>query len=137
MPPSLGVGVSIDPMPQLTLSADAVRVRYSAMMHDQRDIFPQGSEIGYPDVTELHAGAEYRAGGIALRAGWWRDPAHALAMQNGIVPPPPFHYASLLENESENHVTAGIGVGTKTRFDASIDRASRSTRLALGMSTTF
>jgi hypothetical protein len=136
-PPSMGAGVSIDPLPNLTLAADAVRVRYSAMMHDHRSVFPQGSELGYPDVTELHAGAEYRLGGMALRAGWWRDPAHSLAIRNGILPPPPFEYAATIVDESENHLTAGIGFGTKTRFDASIDRGTRSTRVALGVSTTF
>jgi len=136
-PPSLGIGVSIDPLPRLTLSADAVRVRYSVMMHDRRNVFPQGSEIGYPDVTELHAGGEYRVGAIALRAGWWRDPAHALAIRNGITPPAPVQYIPAILDSSENHLTAGIGIGTKTRFDASIDRGARSTRLALGVSTTF
>jgi len=32
----------------------------------------------YPDVTEFHAGVEYRIGSVALRGGWWRDPAHGL-----------------------------------------------------------
>ncbi|HEX2121105.1 MAG TPA: hypothetical protein VHL59_05620 [Thermoanaerobaculia bacterium] len=136
-PPSLGVGVSISPLPRLTLAADAVRVRYSAMMHDRRNVFPQGSDLGFPDVTELHAGAEYRIGSVALRGGWWRDPAHALAIRNGVTPPPPFHFLPALVDSSENHLTAGIGFGGKTRFDASIDRGERSTRVALEISTSF
>jgi hypothetical protein len=136
-PPSLGVGVSVTPLPRLTLAADAVRVQYSAMMHDRRNVFPQGSVIGFPDVTELHAGAEYRIGSVALRGGWWRDPAHALEIRNGVLPPPPFHYLPALAGSPENHLTAGIGFGGKTRFDASIDRGERSTRVALEVSTSF
>ncbi len=136
-PPSFGAGISIDPLPQLTIAADAMRVRYSTMMHGQRNINPALSELGYPDVTELHAGAEYRAGGIALRAGWWRDPAHALATFNGILPPPPFSNIAAILESSESHVTAGIGVGTKTRFDASVDRSKSSTRVGFGVSTKF
>lgn len=136
-PPSLGVGVSFDPLPQLTLSADAVRVEYSRMMHDRRSTFPQGSEIGFSDVTELHAGAEYRTGKVALRAGWWRDPAHALAVRNGIEPPPPLEYVLAIVDADEDHVTAGIGYGEKVRFDAAVDRGKYSTRVALGVSTTF
>ena len=107
------------------------------MMHGNRNVFPQQSELGYPDVTELHAGAEYRAGKYALRAGWWRDPAHALAIRNGVMPPPPFHYLVAADDPTENHVTAGLSYGEKTRFDASIDRGSRSTRVAFGVSTAF
>ena len=136
-PPSLGVGVSFDPLPQLTLSADAVRVEYSRMMHDRRSTFPQQSELGFPDVTELHAGAEYRTGKVALRAGWWRDPAHALAILNGVEPPPPFDYVQAIVDSDEDHVTAGIGYGERVRFDAAVDRGARSTRVALGVSTTF
>lgn len=136
-PASIGAGISIDPLPQLTIAADALRVNYSAMMHDQRSTFPQGSQLGYPDVTELHAGAEYRLGGVALRAGWWRDPAHALEVRNGIQPPPPFTAIAGILDTTENHVTAGIGFGTKMRFDASIDRSLRTTRLGFGVTTTF
>ena len=136
-PASMSAGLSFDPLPQLTIAADAVRVSYSEMMHSGRNVLPQGAEIGYPDVTELHAGAEYRAGKYALRAGWWRDPAHGLVSLNGIILPPPFHYLPTIVSSTEDHVTAGIGFGTKTRFDASIDRGSRSTRVAFGVSSAF
>jgi hypothetical protein len=136
-PSSIGAGIAIDALPSLTLSADAVRVDYSEMMHDRRNVFPQASSIGYPDVTELHAGAEYRFGKVAVRGGWWRDPAHALSVQNGITPPPPFHYITAIVDQSENHLTAGLGFGGKTRFDAAIDRSPRSTQISLGVSSTF
>lgn len=136
-PASLAAGISVDPLPQLTLTADAVRVRYSEMMHDRRSYFPQDSVVGYPDVTELHAGAEWRAGRLALRAGWWRDPAHGFTSLNGITPPPPTNIAPVLFDATEDHVTAGIGYGDKTRFDASIDRGSHSTRVSFGISSAF
>ena len=136
-PPSAGIGVSFDPVKNLTLAIDAVRVQYSEMMHDRRNVFPQGSELGYADVDEIHVGAEYRSGPFALRAGWWRDPAHALALRNTIGPPPPFHYAQGIVDDDDDHVTAGIGFGSRTRLDASVDRSSRTTQVALGISTTF
>lgn len=136
-PPSLGAGIAIQPLPRLTFTADAIRVRYSEMMHEGRNVFPQGADLGYPDVTELHAGAEVRLGRVALRGGWWHDPAHALTTKNGILPPPPFTQIAGIVNEAENHVTAGLGIGTRNRLDASIDRGSRSTRVSLGVTTTF
>jgi hypothetical protein len=136
-PSSIGAGIAIDPLPQFTLAADAVRVRYSEMMHDQRGLFLDGTNIGYPDVTELHAGAEYRVGGVALRAGWWRDPAHALTNQNGAFPRAPFEYLYTILDSTENHMTAGIGIGSKTRFDASIDHSARTTQVAFAVGSSF
>jgi hypothetical protein len=136
-PSSASVGLSFDPIPQLTLATDVVRIQYSEMMHDHRALFPGPSEIGYRDATELHAGAEYRRGTVALRAGWWRDPAHALSILNGVSGPPPFQYIAAIVDSDEDHLTAGIGVGVKTRFDASVDRGSRGMQLALGVSTKF
>jgi hypothetical protein len=136
-PSTIAVGISVDPIPQVTLAADAVRVNYSEMMHGKRALFPQGSELGYADVTEFHAGAEYRVGTVALRAGWWRDPAHALAIRNGVVPPIPFDYVAAIVDSDEDHVTAGVGFGDKTKLNAAIDRGSHSTQLSLGVSTTF
>ncbi|HVR40960.1 MAG TPA: hypothetical protein VMU84_17845 [Thermoanaerobaculia bacterium] len=136
-PSTLRGNVAIDVLPQLTLAADVVRVAYSEMVHSRRDLFPQGAELGYEDATELHAGAEYRIGNVAMRTGWWRDPAHALTSLNGLDAPPPFTIAAGIINEAENHVTAGIGFGGKTRFDAAIDRGSRSTNVVMGVTTTF
>lgn len=136
-PASLGAGIAIEALPNLTIAADARRVEYSAMMHDRRALNPDQSVIGYSDVTEVHAGGEYRSGRLALRAGWWRDPAHALSIRNGIEPPTPLHYIAAIDDADEDHLTAGIGYGEKTRLEAAVDRSDRSTRVLFGVSTTF
>lgn len=135
-PPTAGFGLSFDPIPQLTLAADVVRVQYSAMMHGGRNFVLPDTQIGYPDVTEWHAGAEYRLGTVSLRAGWWRDPDHALSVSSGPLLPP-LQYVAAIVHSDEDHLTAGLGIGGKTRLDASVDRSARSTRLALGVSTKF
>jgi hypothetical protein len=137
-PSSLRGGVLVDVLPRLTVAADAVRVNYSEMNHAARSTFPDQSELGYADVTELRAGLEYRLGGIALRAGWWRDPAHSFAVLNGITPPGALAAVAAIVDEDEDHVTAGLGIGRgAVRLDASVDRGSRSTRAAVGVTTRF
>ena len=128
-------GVAIDAASNLTLAADAVRIRYSRLTRGRfNDVVPFDG-MNYPDVMELHAGAEYRIGSVAVRGGWWRDPAHGLEpigrwdSTNAQL--------SLLENRSENHVTAGFSAGTRTRLDAAIDRGSRSTRVIVGVGATY
>ena len=112
----------------ITIAADAVRVRYSEM----ENAWVTRYEI--PDVTELHAGAELRIPSrvpVAIRAGWWRDPAHRLR-------------ATALENfalldEDENHLTAGIGIGLgeSLRLDAAIGRSEHTTRASVGVGAKF
>src|SRR6185369_9754123 len=80
IPDLAGVGVSVRPIPVLTINADAVHVKYSNLT----DAFVSTSlgirdVAGYkaPDVTELHLGGEYFFSTkvpFALRAGAWRDP---------------------------------------------------------------
>lgn len=142
-PSSYAAGLAFDVTPRLTVTADAVRVNYSDMTREISAEF-QSAPMGWtshsmPDVTELRAGAEYRLATrvpVALRAGWWSDPAHRLrATGHGV------HYAALsnllLLDADENHVTAGIGVGDRVRVDAAIDRSERTTRASVALATTF
>ncbi len=124
-------GVAVDATPDFTISADAARVQYAGMMHEQRSV---SLAVTYPNVTELRAGAEYRIGAVALRGGWWHDPSHNLVWQGE---PPSGFSRQLPPAEDRNHVTAGIGVGRRVRVEAAIDRAPHSSRASLGLSSSF
>jgi long-subunit fatty acid transport protein len=96
VPDFYGVGVSVRPNAFLHINADVVRVTYSKMSRD----FVEFSEIStacesqsrakayrVPDGREYHLGIRYvaarrndflRRHPLTLRAGAWREPAHAL-----------------------------------------------------------
>ena len=81
-PSSIALGVAADVRPNLTVAADAVRVRYNEM--EGGSPLTVAGSYEFPDVTELHAGAELRLATrvpVALRAGWWRDPTHPHTLQ--------------------------------------------------------
>lgn len=144
-PSSFAGGLSAELTSRLTFAADAVRVRYSEMA--QRPDIVIGTEapvVGYifyeaPDVTELHGGLEYRLPTrlpVALRAGWWHDPAHR-ARATGASGISESINAIMLRDADENHVTAGIGVGDRVRLDAAFDRSENTTRASIALSSTF
>lgn len=142
-PSSYAAGLAFDVTPRLTVAADAVRVRYSDMTREtaiEYQTAPAGwTTYAMPDVTELRAGAEYRLATrvpVALRAGWWSDPAHRLRVTGRGVSFAALSNLLLLDAD-ENHVTAGIGVGDRVRVDAAIDRSERTTRASVALATTF
>jgi hypothetical protein len=136
-PASMRAGVALDATKNLTLAADLVRIGYSSMMHGDRRLVD--TNLYYPDVTELHAGAEWRVSpSLALRAGWWKDPAHHLSFHGS--GPLPLMYAEVLgiQEGAEKHVTAGAGLGSgRLRLNAAIDHGDRSTSTSMGIATTF
>ncbi len=80
-----GIGISVRPIPVLTINADAVRVKYSNLVDDFTSINSTVRQLSKPyaanDVTELHLGGEYFFATkipFAVRAGAWRDPAHSI-----------------------------------------------------------
>jgi long-subunit fatty acid transport protein len=89
LPDRAGGGIAVRVTDQGRVSLDIVRVRYSRLSEQFEDAYslsPADSQAGlysYPDVTEIHIGAEYAIvlgnTSIVLRGGWWRDPAHSLA----------------------------------------------------------
>jgi len=100
MPDAIRASITVAPLDALVLVAEAVRRNYGA----------QGDHLR--DVTELHAGAEYRYGTVAVRGGWWRDPArHDIAMFPGSI--------------ALDHYTVGAGfdVAENARFDVAVDHA--------------
>jgi hypothetical protein len=139
-PSSLGAGASWSASRNVTLAADAVRVHYAEMTPGATFVIVAVG--GVPpvvmhDATELHAGAEYRVTPlVALRAGWWRDPAHGPVALGG--PYDQITQAALQPDADENHVTAGVGIGSeRLRFDAAYDHGERTRRASVGVATTF
>lgn len=85
IPDVAGIGFSVRPVPSLTINLDAVHVTYSNLVDDFRSTGSGTVFLEQPfdskDVTEFHVGGEYffpTKIPFALRAGWWRDPAHAM-----------------------------------------------------------
>lgn len=143
-PSSYAAGLAYELAPNVTLAADAVRVRYSEMTPRMALNFT-GTPVApivyaIPDVTELRAGAEWRLGTrvpVALRGGWWREPAHRVRAAGGPAGSAALLNEILLVDADENHVTAGFGIGDRVRLDAAVDRSERTTRASVGVAATF
>jgi long-subunit fatty acid transport protein len=131
IPDVAGLGISVRPIPTLTINADAVRVTYSNLVDDfvsinsaVRALNEQPFEAN--DVTELHVGAEYfftTKVPIALRAGYWRDPKHSIEWA-GPLNHPQFIAASMLypEGEDQDHMSIGAGIAwPRFQIDAAYD----------------
>jgi long-subunit fatty acid transport protein len=133
MPDVYGAGVSFRPIPVLTLNADAVHVTYSHLVDHFISISAAIRELDHAytakDVTELHVGGEYFFAmkvPFALRAGFWRDPAHSIefhapltsvdAVANAILYP---------KGQSQNHVSVGGGFAwPRFQIDFAYDRSN-------------
>lgn len=130
IPDIAGIGVSFRPIPVLTINADAVRVTYSNLVDDFVALSDEVNALEKPfaadDVVELRLGAEYFFATklpFALRAGYWRDPAHSI-YYNG----PLDHFNRVAEavlypkGEDQNHFTIGAGLAwPRFQIDAAYD----------------
>jgi long-chain fatty acid transport protein len=146
IPDTAGIGVSFRPLPVLTINADAVRVKYSNLTDDfvasVADVRDLENPFRASDVTEIHVGAEYffpTKIPVAIRAGWWRDPAHSIEFR-GPVNRPDFIAEALLfpKGESQNHVSIGAGLAwPRFQIDAAYDSSDTYKVASLSMVTRF
>ncbi|PYQ30569.1 MAG: hypothetical protein DMF56_07095 [Acidobacteria bacterium] len=147
IPDIMGVGVSFRPIPVLTINADAVHVKYSnltddfvASVADVRSL--QGDPFQADDVTELRLGAEYFFATkipVAIRAGFWRDPAHSVTWK-GPVNRADFIAEALLfpKGEAQNHVSVGAGLAwPRFQIDAAYDSSDTFKVASLSMVARF
>ena len=131
IPDVMGLGVSVRPLPVLTVNVDAVHVKYSnlvddfvASVADVRDLTED--PFVAEDVIELHVGAEYvftTKIPIAIRGGFWRDPAHTVEWR-GPLTRPDFIAESMLypKGEDQNHFSIGAGLAwPRFQIDAAYD----------------
>lgn len=130
VPDVYGLGVSFRPIPVLTVNLDAVHVGYSNLVDDfvatNADVRGIDTPFKANDVTELHVGGEYFFSTkipFALRAGYWRDPAHTVVYNGPLNQPEGVAEAILFpERESANHYSIGAGLAwPKFQVDAAYD----------------
>jgi len=111
LPDAWRAGASFAATERLRLVAEGVRRHYTKLADDPYTVLGHAGRAPYNDVTELHAGVEYRLRSVALRAGWWRDPSRF-----DIVP----NYG-----QTVTHYTFGAGIGVgRARLDLAYDYAS-------------
>lgn len=116
-PDIAGIGISLRPIPVLTVNIDAVHVKYSNLVDDFVSAVPEVRAIGNPfkaeDVTEIHIGAEYFFASkipFALRGGIWRDPKHSIEW-DGPLNHPNFIAEAMLYPEGKDQTHYSIGGG--------------------------
>jgi long-subunit fatty acid transport protein len=146
IPDVYGAGVAVRPVPTLTITADAVRVTYSNLVDDfvsiNADVRALDKAYRASDVTELHLGAEYfftMKLPLAVRAGFWRDPAHSVEFRGPMTTPSAVATAILYpKGESQNHISAGVGLAwPRFQIDAAYDRAPHFRVGSISMVTRF
>jgi len=130
IPDVYGAGISVRPIPVLTVNVDGVRVKYSNLVDNFVSINESIREIDNaykaPDVTEIHVGTEYFFSTkipLALRLGWWHDPAHAIQFTGPLNTPSRVAAAILYpKGESQNHRSIGAGLAwPRFQVDAAYD----------------
>lgn len=146
IPDIAGLGISVRPIPVLTINADAVHVKYSNLVDNfvsaVADVRTLEDPFKAEDVTELHLGAEYFFAmkiPFALRAGYWRDPKHSLEW-NGPINRPDFIAESMLypEGEDQTHYSIGAGVAwPRFQIDAAYDTSKHYKVGSLSIVTRF
>jgi long-chain fatty acid transport protein len=118
VPDIMGLGVSVRPIPTLTVNLDAVHVTYSNLVDDFVAASAEVDGLEDPfvanDVVELRLGAEYLFATkipFALRAGYWRDPAHSVEW-NGPLTHPTYVAEQILypKGQDQNHFSVGAGL---------------------------
>lgn len=146
VPDVAGVGVSVRPIPVLTINLDAVHVKYSNLVDNFVAATADTAGIEDPfkanDVTELHLGAEYLFSTkipFALRAGVWRDPAHSVEW-NGPLNHPAYVAEAVLypEGDDQNHFSVGAGLAwPRFQIDVAYDSSKHYKVGSLSMVTRF
>lgn len=135
VPDVYGVGVSVRPIPVLTINADAVRVKYSNLVDNFQSIVTGIAGVvtnAYTaaDVTEIHLGGEYFFSTkipFAVRAGVWRDPAHDVTYSGPLTNPGQVAAAILFpKTKGQTHKSIGAGLAwPRFQVDAAYDTSER------------
>jgi long-subunit fatty acid transport protein len=127
IPDVMGLGVSVRPIPVLTVNVDAVHVKYTNLIDDFVSTIADVRNVAKPykinDVTEIHLGAEYFFATkipLAIRGGVWRDPAHSVQW-NGPLTTGDAVGAAILYPKGESQMHRSIGAGLAwTRFQIDV-----------------
>lgn len=145
-PDIAGLGVSFQPIPVLTVNFDADYVKYSNLVDDFVSIVADVSSLDKPfeakNVVEMHLGAEYFFAWkvpFALRAGYWRDPAHSVTWRGPLTRPDYIAEALLYPpTEDQNHMSIGGGFAwPKFQIDFAYDTSKNYKVGSISMVTRF
>jgi long-chain fatty acid transport protein len=146
IPDVAGLGVSVRPIPSLTINLDAVQVKYSNLVDNFAAVTPDVGDLAEPfvaeDALELRIGGEYLFPTkipVALRAGYWRDPAHSVTW-NGPLNNPNFVSEALLfpEGDDQEHYTIGAGLAwPRFQIDLAYDTSDTYKVGSISMVTRF
>ncbi|HXI11875.1 MAG TPA: hypothetical protein VNM92_04430 [Thermoanaerobaculia bacterium] len=168
IPDIAGLGVTykpgkigpIDLNQALTLSADGVFVKYSNLTDDfsSSGFGTQflSDQFTSKDAVEIHLGGEYFFSTkipIAVRAGWWRDPAHSIqyggpltcddsrypAEQRVLCAANRVAATTLFpESKDQDHLSVGIGLAwPRFQIDAAYETSNKFKVGSLSMVTRF
>lgn len=162
VPDVAGLGISIRPIPVLTVNVDAVYVKYSNLVDNVVAINPFVRNLNEPfqaeDVIEPHIGAEYFFTSkipVAIRAGYWFDPAHSvrytgpltcttqeaaqLGQSQSLCSANRVTAAVLFpESEDEHHMSVGVGLAwPRFQIDAAYETSDRYKVGSISMVTRF
>ncbi len=146
IPDIAGLGISVRPIPALTINADAVHVKYSNLADNHQSVYASVATLDDPfsanDVVELHLGAEYfftMKIPLAVRAGYWRDPAHSVEWNGPLTHPDYIAEAMLFpEGEDQNHISVGAGLAwPRFQIDAAYDSSKHYKVGSLSIVTRF
>ncbi len=134
IPDVYGIGISVRPIPVLTINADAVHVTYSNLVDHftsiNADIRAIDKAYRANDVTEIRLGAEYFFGTkipVAIRAGAWRDPAHSIEFRGPLRVPDAVAAAILYpKGTGSSHLSVGSGLAwPRFQIDVGYDHSQR------------
>ena len=134
MPDAVRGSISYKHSDRLLLVGELVRRNYGNLRDDAYTAIGTSETLPYHDVTELHAGAEYRLASlpIALRAGWWRDPARFAPVLSGSNVPV---YGG---DQDVEHTTFGAAwYAGDSRIDVALDSARDVQRASIAFVHSF
>ena len=145
VPDSSGVGTAFRVTDFLTLTLDAVHIRYEDLLEDF-DIVMDPSEFTkenytVDNTTEVHFGVEYiltlEERLLALRAGVYNEPDHTIRF-TGTMEDPTFDIIGrelFPGGDDQIHITGGLGLVISDRFqiDTAANIADRSTQLSFSV----
>jgi long-subunit fatty acid transport protein len=146
IPDVYGLGISVRPIPVLTINADAVRVKYSNLVDNFVSINSTVRAIDKAykaaDALELHLGGEYFFSTkipFAVRAGYWRDPQHSITYTGPIQNADEVGPAILFpKTKNQNHMSVGGGFAwPRFQIDFAYDRSDLFKVGSISMVTRF
>jgi len=136
IPSAFGLGISYRPAEVLTLSFDAMRIKYSDLTDDfaitfvKTEVAPE--DYAVDDGTEIHAGVEYvgfmKSFGYVIRGGVYTDPDSRIQWVGAPDSPANFNRfqerafqrAIFQEGDNDLHLTFGLGMIFQKDFQVDV-----------------